>query len=114
VRGDGRQQGHGEGRKRDEDDLNNNSVGHHIWHLGMTVRFSHVAQMVRASTARLTRARVVIPCGIILTYPRESVGSRLRKGPNLLPYKYKGLRRIGNPEHILIEPINLLSLSFMP
>lgn len=91
MRGDGRQQGHGEGRKRDEDDLNNNSVEHHIWHLGMTVRFSHVAQMVRASTARLTRARVVIPCGIILTYPRESVGFRLGTCLDLSPTNKKGM-----------------------
>jgi hypothetical protein len=34
---------------------------------------------------------------VILTYPWESVGSCLGTGPNLLVYKYKGVRPIENP-----------------
>jgi hypothetical protein len=51
---------------------------------------------------RLTWVSVLVPCVVILTYPWESVGSRLGIGPDLLPYKYKGVRPIENPEHISI------------
>jgi hypothetical protein len=47
---------------------------------------------------RLTRARVLIPCVVILTYPWEYVGSFLGKGPDLLLHKYKGVRPIENPQ----------------
>ena len=82
-----------------------NPVEHHIWHLGTAGQSSHVVWTVRALTIRLTRTRVLIPCVVILTYPCESVGSRLGPGPYLLPYKYKGLWPIENHEHIPIEPI---------
>jgi hypothetical protein len=39
----------------------------------------------------------------------EFVGYLLGKGPDLLPYKYKGVRPIENPEHIPIEPITLFT-----
>jgi hypothetical protein len=37
------------------------------------------------------------------------VGYLLGLGPDLLPYKYKGVRPIENPEHIPIEPISLFT-----
>ena len=37
------------------------------------------------------------------------VGYLLGKGSDLLPYKYKWVRPIENPEHIPIEPITLLT-----
>jgi hypothetical protein len=39
----------------------------------------------------------------------EVVGYLLGTGPDLLPYKYKGVRPIVNPEHIPIEPITLFT-----
>jgi hypothetical protein len=39
----------------------------------------------------------------------EVVGYLLGTGPDLLPYKYKGVRPIENPEHIPIEPITLFT-----
>jgi hypothetical protein len=53
----------------------------------------------------------------VCAYPSNhmrSVGSRLGIDPDIFFYKYKWVRPIENPEHIPIEQIYLLSLSFMP
>jgi hypothetical protein len=39
-----------------------------------------------------------------------SVGYLIGTGPGLLPYKYKGIRLIENPEHIPIEYIYFIYL----
>jgi hypothetical protein len=61
--------------------------------------------MVYVPAFRLTRARVLITCVVILTYPWESLGSHLGTGSDILLYTYKGVRPIENPVHIAIEPI---------
>jgi hypothetical protein len=43
----------------------------------------------------------------------EVAGYLLGTGPYLLPYKYKGVRPIENPEHIPIELITLFTFSVL-
>jgi hypothetical protein len=52
---------------------------------------------------------ILISCVVIHLITWEFVGYLLVKGPDLLPYKYKGLRPIETPEHIPIEPITLFT-----
>jgi hypothetical protein len=52
---------------------------------------------------------ILISCVVIHLITWEFVGYLLGKGPDLLPYKYKGVRPIENPKHIPIEPITLLT-----
>jgi hypothetical protein len=46
---------------------------------------------------RLTRMFILILCVVIHLITWEFVGYLLGKGPDLLPYKYKGVRPIENP-----------------
>ena len=46
---------------------------------------------------RLTRMFILISCVVIHLITWEFVGYLLGKGPDLLPYKYKGVRPIENP-----------------
>jgi hypothetical protein len=46
---------------------------------------------------RLTRMFILISCVVIHLITWEFVGYLLGKGPDLLPYKYKGVRLIENP-----------------
>jgi hypothetical protein len=41
-----------------------------------------------------------------------SIGFRLETGSDPIPYKYKGVQVIENPEHIPIEPIYFIYLSY--
>jgi hypothetical protein len=52
---------------------------------------------------------ILISCVVIYLITWEFVGYLLGKGPDLLPYKYKGYGRLRTPEHIPIEPITLLT-----
>jgi hypothetical protein len=54
---------------------------------------------------------ILISCVVIHLITWKFVGYLLGKDPDLLPYKYKGVRPIENPEHILIEPIILFTFS---
>jgi hypothetical protein len=46
---------------------------------------------------RLTRMFILISCVVIHLITCEFVGYLLGKGPDLLPYKYKGVQPIENP-----------------
>jgi hypothetical protein len=52
---------------------------------------------------------ILTSCVIIHLITCEFVGYLLRKGPDLLPYKYKGYGRLRTLEHIPIEPITLFT-----
>jgi hypothetical protein len=73
----------------------------------MAGRSAGLARMVRD---QINSARVLISRVIIVTYPWESVGSRLGTGPYLPTINIKGYDRLRTPEHISIEPIYLPSL----
>jgi hypothetical protein len=51
-------------------------------------------------------------CGCLSNHVRV-VGYILGIGPDLIPYKYKRVRPIENPEHIPIEPITLFIFSVL-
>jgi hypothetical protein len=53
---------------------------------------------------------------LVCGYPSNHVGVvgyLLGTGPDLLPYKYKGVRPIEKPEHIPIEPITLFTFPIL-
>jgi hypothetical protein len=52
---------------------------------------------------------IFISCVVIHLITWVFVGYLLGKGPDLLPYKYKGVRRLRTSEHIPIEPITLFT-----
>jgi hypothetical protein len=73
---------------------------------------SHVARTVHARN-QINSGESTYPCVVILTYLWESVGSRLGTGLDLIPYKYKGVRLIENPQTHSNRTNHLLYLSFM-
>jgi hypothetical protein len=52
---------------------------------------------------------ILISCVVIHLITREFVVYLLGKGPDLLPYKYKGYGRLRTPKYIPIEPITLFT-----
>jgi hypothetical protein len=80
-----------------------NGVEHHIWHLGTTGRSDHVDRMIHETHDQINSSDHIYPAHSYPSNHMRSVGSRLGIVPNLLFYKYKGVRPIENPEYISIE-----------